>query len=122
MKKRKNLYAVYFIKRQERKIFYNWQECQKAMKGQDNLFKGFMNEQEAEEWFSSITENKIEAHHHKVKQKRDEQELKSRSKKYEVYLDQKHSEALECFLKRHKITITDYIKETIELDLMNEED
>ena len=72
MKRRKNLYAVYFIKEQERKIFYNWQECQKAMKGQDNLFKGFMNEQEAEEWFSSITENKIEAHHHKVKQKRDE--------------------------------------------------
>lgn len=51
-----------------------------------------------------------------------EQERKSRSKKYEVYLDQKHSEALECFLKRHKITISDYIKETIELDLMNEED
>ena len=48
MKKRKNLYAVYFIKRQERKIFYNWQECQKAMKGQDNLFKGFMNEQEVD--------------------------------------------------------------------------
>lgn len=122
MKRRKNLYAVYFIKEQERKIFYNWQECQKAMKGHDNLFKGFMNEQEAEEWFSSITENKIEAHHHKVKQKRDKQELKSRSKKYEVHLDQKHSEALEHFLKKHRLTISDYIKEVIELDLMEEEE
>ena len=121
MKQKKKLYAVYFVKSKKGKLYYKWDECQKAMKGHDNLFKGFMNEQEAEAWLNSINDKKIEVHHNVVNKKREEQKIKSQSKKYEIYLDQKHSAALDRFLKKWKINVSDYVKQVIELDLMEEE-
>lgn len=121
MKKRKNLYAVYFIKRQERKIFYNWQECQKAMKGQDNLFKGFMNEQEAKKWLTGITKKKEENHNKQVElhkqQKRAKNVKISTPKTYTFMLDEKYSKVLDEWLSARKMKLSDYMKEIIELDM-----
>lgn len=54
MGQRKYCYAVHFIGGED-KIFFSWAECDKAMRGRPHIQKGFMCEDEAQEWLNSLT-------------------------------------------------------------------
>ena len=43
-------------------VVHDWIECQNAMKGHNNMFKGFMDDESAYKWLSKIT-SKQEEHH-----------------------------------------------------------
>ena len=126
MGKRKNkaMYGVHFLDGRKNcdQIFYTWAEEQKATFHVPHMMHGFETEAEAEAWFKTITRKDVDTHKKIVAKRKQEKEAKKNLKKYELYLEQKHSEALEHFLKKHRLTISDYIKEVIELDLMEEEE
>lgn len=54
-----SFYGVCFYKDREFKIFDNWADCSKALKGRPNFQKGFDTEEEAQEWLDSLSTEEI---------------------------------------------------------------
>ena len=61
-KKKKNCYAVHWIEEKKDFVVKSWTECQRLIEGHNMMFKGFMNEEQANEWLSSITEQDERKH------------------------------------------------------------
>lgn len=122
-KKNKAMYGVHFLdgRKDCDQIFYTWAEEQKATFHVPHMMHGFETEAEAEAWFKNITREDVDTHRKIVAKKKQVKEEKKKLKKYEVYLDEEHSKAIDEFLRRHRITMSDYVKETIEIDLMADE-
>lgn len=122
-KKNKAMYGVHFLdgRKDCDQIFYTWAEEQKATFHVPHMMHGFETEAEAEAWFKNITSEDVDTHRKIVAKKKQAKEEKKKLKKYEVYLDKEHSKAIDEFLRRHRITMSDYVKEIIEIDLMADE-
>lgn len=119
-KKNKAMYGVHFLdgRKDCDQIFYTWAEEQKATFHIPHMMHGFETEAEAKAWFESITREDVKEHRKIITKKKQSKEAKKKLKKYEVYLDENHSKAIDEFLELHKTTISDYIREIIEIDLI----
>lgn len=56
--KKKNFYAIYYRDSKKSFIVKTWPECQRVMRGHNNLMRGFFTETEAKEWLESLTDCK----------------------------------------------------------------
>ena len=84
------------------------------------MWKGFMTEEEAEKWFNSITKTQIEKHHKQAEAAKKRKEEKKKLKKYEIFLDPEHSKFLDEFCRFHKISASDFVTESIDVDIIGE--
>ncbi len=120
-KQLKKCYAIHFINEKRDEIVFSWRECQEKMKGHNNMFKGFMTEEEAKKWLTGITKEKEEHHNKQVelhKQQKRAKNIKiSTPKTYTFMLDEKYSKVLDEWLSARKMKLSDYMKEIIELDM-----
>lgn len=59
---KKNCYAVHWIDEKKDFVVKSWTECQKLIEGHNTMFKGFMNEEQANGWLASIMEQDERKH------------------------------------------------------------
>lgn len=116
-KPKKKFYAIHLINEKEDIVVKTWAECQKIIKGHNNMFKGFITEQEAREWLKGITEEQEKKHDEIVAYQKEMKRIKKSQKEYRFLLDEKTSQLFQEKLKRmhHKAdeVIKDFIKEYI---------
>lgn len=57
-KQHKNFYAVFYRESKQSFVVKSWSECQRIMRGHNNLMREFSTEAEAKAWLESLTEHK----------------------------------------------------------------
>lgn len=117
----KKFYAIHFINDNENVITESWTECQELTKGRNNMFKGFMSREDAEEWLSQITPDQEERHNEMVKKNRIVKTMKQSQVQYAFRIDKKMSDDLQEKLDALHISIDKLMNDMIYEYLYGEE-
>ena len=104
-KTKKNYYAIRLINEKKNIVVKKWSECQQITKGHNNMFKGFMTEEEACEWLKEITPKQEKKHDEMVKQQREVKKLKKDRVLYQFRIDQKLSDDLQKKMAEMHLTV-----------------
>lgn len=120
-KQKKNCYAVHWIDEKKDFIVKSWDECQKLTKGHNNMFKGFMSDDEAKEWLKGITKQKEEKHSEQVKKNREIKKIKKDRIQYMFRIDKNLSDDLQKELNNLHISVDRLMDDLIRDYLYGEE-
>lgn len=117
----KKFYAIHFINDNENVITESWTECQELTKGRNNMFKGFMKQEEAEDWLKNITPEQEERHNEIVQKNRKVKAMKQSQVQYTFRIDKKMSDDLQKKLNALHISVDKVMNDMIREYLYGEE-
>lgn len=112
-KNKKNCYAIHLINDKKDMVVKTWAECQNLTKGRNNMFKGFMTEQDAWEWLKSITEEQEKKHDEIVAYQKEIKRIKQSQKEYRFRLDERTSRLFQEKLERMHMKADEVIKDFV---------
>lgn len=116
-KPKKKCYAIHWIDEKKDMIVTTWPECQKKIKGHNNMFKGFQSEEEAKKWLAGITRQKEKKHNEMVEKNKEIKRIKKSKVRYQFRLDKALSDKFQEKLKIMRLdvdaVIADFIREYV---------
>lgn len=112
-KVKKSCYAIHLINEKKDMVVRTWAECQSITKGHNNMFKGFMSEQEAWDWLNGITVEQEKKHDEIVAYQREIKRRKKSQKEYRFRLDEQTSQLFQEKLERMHMNADEVIKDFI---------
>ena len=105
MKQKKKCYAIHYVGKNEDVIVTSWDECQRLTKGRNNMFKGFMSEEEAKLWLASITKQSEERHNQLVEKSKAIKKAQKEKVAYQFRIDKEMSDDLDKKLLELHLTV-----------------
>lgn len=115
--RKKKYYAVHWIDEKEDMIVTTWPECQKKIKGHNNMFKGFQSEEEAKKWLAGITVQQERKHDEMVKKGKELKRINKSKVRYQFRLDKELSDKFKEKLRIMRVdvdtVVTDFIREYV---------
>lgn len=121
-KQKKKCYAIHFIGNKKDVIVDSWTECQELMKGHNNMFKGFMTEEEAKKWLGGITGEQEDLHDQQVRDRREAKRIKDNQIEYRFVMDNELSEAFQKKLNGLHYSINRIMNEMVREYVYGEDD
>ena len=119
------VYAIHFTDGREDPdvLVATWEECSEYIKGAPNMYKGFKDPKDAEDWLAGITEDKEKRHKENVAKHRSSVSDKAQNgKTYTFTLPEDCAKALDEELMIMNISLGEYMADLIRTDLLGKED
>ena len=120
-KKTKNCYAIHLINEKKNVVVKSWSQCQQITKGHNNMFKGFMTEEEAWEWLNGITSVQEKKHDEIVAKRKAIKDMKKNMIEYRFRIDRNLSDDLQKELSRLNLSVDRLMDDLIRDYLYGEE-
>ena len=116
-KPKKKCYAIHWIDEHKDFIVTTWPECQKAIKGHNNMFKGFQSEEEAKKWIAGITVQQERKHDEMVKKGKELKRINKSKVRYQFRLEKELSDKFKEKLRIMRVdvdtVVSDFIREYV---------